>query len=447
MAGEDFLKFNNGQKFSFSNFKEIKEEDLKNADAETKRLFNIFAGNDKILQANEAQSLWNKLKTAATTNKNGDNSVFDSEEMQNFLSNNEISSDSKFNIETLTNLITQIFATPKVQETTVQTQITLSDILQSKEKLTEQELQQVAVQTLDDDSSRARALFDKQNREQGPVSNASNWVKELFNTEYAKTQVDRVLMIEDFSAFLIKKASTPEGITKKEYYEAKIEFIIQLVKKFDKSIDEANLDASREALKDLSPKRIDSIIQSIATLTDECTPQDIVECIKNKISKEFEAQDSLSKQINMHPENITQELADKPSDESLANMDASGTLNKKMTFREAFRAERGVAYNKEAINDYALKNAQFEILSKMHNTVSLIEAVSNEIVSVPKNEASLTDTFNNLISSIYGENISRAKEDLADNGLSFDLQDGKISVSQDGLPLTKMKALSLLTKL
>ena len=50
MTGEDFLKFNNGQKFSFSNLKEIKEEDLKNADAETKRLFNIFAGDDHILQ-------------------------------------------------------------------------------------------------------------------------------------------------------------------------------------------------------------------------------------------------------------------------------------------------------------------------------------------------------------------------------------------------------------
>ena len=54
MSGEDFFKFNNGKEFRFSNFKEIKEEDLKGADEKTKKLFNIFAGEDKVLQANEA---------------------------------------------------------------------------------------------------------------------------------------------------------------------------------------------------------------------------------------------------------------------------------------------------------------------------------------------------------------------------------------------------------
>ena len=85
MAGEEFLKFNNGHKFSFSNFKEIKEEDLKNADAETKRLFNIFAGDDHILQASEAQSLWNKIQTAAAINTNGDDQEFDDTEIAAFI--------------------------------------------------------------------------------------------------------------------------------------------------------------------------------------------------------------------------------------------------------------------------------------------------------------------------------------------------------------------------
>ena len=69
MAGEDFFKFNNGNDLRFSNFKEIKEEDLKDADEITKKLFNIFAGKDKILQANEAQNLFNTLKDAAGDNK------------------------------------------------------------------------------------------------------------------------------------------------------------------------------------------------------------------------------------------------------------------------------------------------------------------------------------------------------------------------------------------
>ena len=38
MAGEDFFKFNKGNEFRFSNFREIKEEDLKGADDKTKKL-------------------------------------------------------------------------------------------------------------------------------------------------------------------------------------------------------------------------------------------------------------------------------------------------------------------------------------------------------------------------------------------------------------------------
>ena len=123
MTDENFLRFNNGQKFSISNFKEIKEEDLKNADAETKRLFNIFAGEDHVLQASEAQSLWNKIQTAAATNKKGDNSVFDNDEMQKFLDKDKDikSSKTNFSINSLANMISQVFAIQETQPIVQQT--------------------------------------------------------------------------------------------------------------------------------------------------------------------------------------------------------------------------------------------------------------------------------------------------------------------------------------
>ena len=79
MAGEDFFKFNKGNEFRFSNFREIKEEDLKGSDEKTKKLFNIFAGEDKILQEVEAKSLFNVLKSAA-----GDNKVLEDNEIKAF---------------------------------------------------------------------------------------------------------------------------------------------------------------------------------------------------------------------------------------------------------------------------------------------------------------------------------------------------------------------------
>ncbi len=79
MSGEEFFKFNKGSEFRLSNFKEIKAEDLKGADEKTKKLFNIFAGEDKILQANEAKSLFNAIQTAA-----GENKVLDEHEISMF---------------------------------------------------------------------------------------------------------------------------------------------------------------------------------------------------------------------------------------------------------------------------------------------------------------------------------------------------------------------------
>ena len=79
MSGEDLFKFNSGKEFRFSNFREIKEENLKGADEKIKKLFNIFAGDDKILQANEAQSLFNALKSAA-----GDNKTLETDEIKMF---------------------------------------------------------------------------------------------------------------------------------------------------------------------------------------------------------------------------------------------------------------------------------------------------------------------------------------------------------------------------
>ena len=109
MSGEDFFKFNKGNEFRFSNFREIKEEDLKSADEKTKKLFNIFAGEDRILQEVEAKSLFNVLKSAA-----GDNKVLEDNEIKAF-AKEHIGEEVDTNI--LATFVNNIFGTKEKPQT------------------------------------------------------------------------------------------------------------------------------------------------------------------------------------------------------------------------------------------------------------------------------------------------------------------------------------------
>lgn len=243
---------------------------------------------------------------------------------------------------------------------------------EQSEAFTEIELQEIALETLLEDTNRTRQIFNKQNG-QGRISNAINWVKELFNTENAATNIDRALMIDNFSTHLIQKASSEEGITFREYYEAKIEFITQLIAKFDKALDERSLEKSREALKKLEPERLDSIIQTIGSITDNCTQEELPELIKEIVNMQFEAQDSNSLVTNISISEIPHTQIPESTSKTLENLIASGEFDKKMTFEETFKLERGVEYNSEAINDYALKNTQLQVLSGMNNNIAAID--------------------------------------------------------------------------
>ena len=225
MSGEEFLKFNNGKQFSFSNFKEIKESDLQGADEKTKQLFNIFAGEDNVLQADEAASLWNRLKSAAGTNKHGDKSIFEEEEMQKFLASNEelkaSSRESNFGVGTLMNLLTKIFSAPNLTAESPESVATT--------ELKPEEIEDISVQTLSDDVINARRLYDTQNKEQGGVSDFVNSTKETFDTEYASSRVGRYIRKEELGVALLMQSKSPAGLTEKEYLEAKIDFVLSLI--------------------------------------------------------------------------------------------------------------------------------------------------------------------------------------------------------------------------
>ncbi len=401
MAGEDFLKLNNGQKLSLSNFKEIKEEDLKNTDAGMKNLFNIFAGDDHILQADEAQSLWLKLKTAAAANKNGDNKVFDDEEIQKLLDTDidikNFSKNSKFSINSLTQLIKQIFTKPNTQiSNNVQSQAEFEMI-----EYTPEDIKNLSLQALSDDVRTARVLYNTQNSEQGVVSDLVNGTKELFDTEFASSRVGRYISKEELCADLLQQSKSPEGLTLKAYLESKILFILDVIENLEKyslrtEITQDTINISLKALsfgieedkktqnsQEIEAKKTE--LNNLKSILARLRPEEINLMISQLLSIEEnpeQASYELSfggKANNVKPQEYIDPGIESPifsfspveyeaevSEGSLLSLNKT-EANKKISFEETFKKERGVEYNSDAIMDYTQKRAYMQFLLGMHN--------------------------------------------------------------------------------
>lgn len=211
MAGEEFLKFNNGHKFSFSNFKEIKEEDLKGTDAETKRLFNIFAGDDRVLQANEAQSLFNVLKSAA-----GDNQLLEDNEIKAF-TKEHIGEEVDTNVlATFVNNIFGVKEKPQTQAVQVGQNGAVSK--QQQTFLAEAACKEIVIDIIDENLSEAYEILTSQY-----LGSISGWHdKGKDKNDILKTSnVSKVLDYQSAGIEWMNKAklAPPNGLTKKEYYE------------------------------------------------------------------------------------------------------------------------------------------------------------------------------------------------------------------------------------
>jgi len=430
MTDGEFLKFNNGKKFSFSNFKEIREDDLKNASAEEKRLFNIFAGDDHVLQVSEAQSLFVRIKTAASSNKNGDNSIFENDEMQSFLDENVNTEKETFKTSVLSSLIGKIFKKPENNAPVTQTA--------AADEYNPEEIQDMSINTLSEDAQNARKVFDNQRNNQGLVSDTVDSWKEFWGTEYASSKVNRYLLEEELSANLLSQAK--EGtLTERSYLEQKLKLaesllppaeenstldnIAKHLSKFagsmlinlgieikddnmsgDRKEQEIKIQLLRKAHEDLTPEELNILISDSAKAEDttvqtkllndtiekylsnfnistseEEVPQKVLKGFKNRVTGKFTPykegvinSDSEKNEVPVY-ETVQVKRQSVNIERTCAEKnDSVGRLvnmqgDKIKTFEETFQDERGVEYNEAKILEYRQKETNAKFAVAVFN--------------------------------------------------------------------------------
>ena len=221
MSGEDFFKFNNGKEFRLSNFQEIKEDDLKAADEKTKKLFNIFAGEDRILQEVEARSLFKVLQSFA-----GDNEILEENEIKIF-AKEQIGEEIDTNI--FTDFVNNLFgAKHKTQNQPAQL---VQNTVTSKSQQTflkEAACKEIVIDILNENLSEAYEILNSQY-----LGSISGWYDEKKDkNDILKTSnVSKVLDYQKAGIEWMNKAklAPPNGLTKREYYEGNKERIKDMI--------------------------------------------------------------------------------------------------------------------------------------------------------------------------------------------------------------------------
>ncbi len=406
---------NNGQGIDFNLFKDKLNLSDVSVSLKFQQIFNFFDkdGNGvlEVSNNNGVNEIGSMLKGMSKYASVNGNSIFEEDEVQQYLAETVDSDGATLTSKNIS--VNDIFNFLKVLSIQEDSSSVKTEAYAS-EALTESELQETAIETLTEDSNRARKIFNKQNLSQGSVKNSINWVKEVFNTENAATNIDRALLIEDFSAYLLHRAGSEEGLTYREYYEAQIEFITQMFAKFNKSTDEIKLQRCREGLKKLEPQRLNWIIQAIGTITDNITAEEMPNVLSDIVSQQFETQNFFPSNLQVYNPELPNARSPKPQITTVENLEKSGQLDKKLDFETAFEMERGVKYDKEAINDYALKSTHLQILTGMSNDIAAIDMFL-EMLREDKGElycsAQLVEEINNFLQK-FQQHVSPSRADI-----------------------------------
>lgn len=367
MAENNFLRLNNGTKLSFSDFKDIKEEELEGADEETKRLFNIFAGDDHILQAEEAKNLWDRIKTAASSNKNGDNSLFESDEMQSFIDNDECikkdSGETIFSLNSLTLLISKVFDSPiQEEQTTVQnTQVTKEQTVKA--------CKEHVVGAIAENISDAEEVFNSQYL--GDISGAYDDSKGTDN-KLKTSNVKKVIDYQEAGTSQLIEAKNGT-LTRRAYYEENKNRIKKMIMTrltvLKTPSGTSCLDAYRGKY---SKEQLTEIVSNyVEKLCHGATMDKLKEIQKNFVSYlgGVEVQ-GLRKLVNSaidNFENPSTPLAENESNGLSSAIPSYWDSAEPITFEEVYKIERGTDYSQEKVEKYVLAKAEMQTVTNAYN--------------------------------------------------------------------------------
>ncbi len=290
-----------------------------------------------------------------------------------------------------------------------------------------EDIELLAVDYLNSDLEKAQALVKTQKNSEGVVSKLFNSGKELFNTEFASSNVERILAVEQLGNSMLAMA-TGDALSVKQYLETKLNLAVKLLPEAENA-EEVRL--IKQELSKLRPTDLNQFISSLAALEDSEYVQKAPVIKKNLITNTL--QDNIQTQFKDF------EVIKFTDPTTVKGMLESQDAYKVMEFEKAYELERDVKFNPDAITDYAEKEARMTLILAVRNRNNQIkELLHNPTVTVDGNNKygapfggaaeictnNLERCVNSALYRLYGNDEDLINRFLEDTGTTF--KDGRL---------------------
>ena len=232
----------------------------------------------------------------------------------------------------------------------------------------------------------------------------SDSIHNIFNPDYVSDKVYRLLVREQVSVILLNTAENG-SLTMKNYLEKKIELLECFLGK--DGLNEQDKELLNRGIKNLTPQELNNLIDELADKDDEEYSKFVQETINSLKKSAINSESNNSREFGFKTSNPN-------SIESILNS-ADGA--KVVDYETSFKIEYGLDFEEEDIQNYLDKKKEFDVATKIHNTIAsqynaLDEAINNN------DKEDLNESIKNALTILCGNSLEKKNKILTKLGYS-----------------------------
>ena len=298
----------------------------------------------------------------------------------------------------------------------------------NKTEITKKDAEDSAIQTIESNANQAIQMIDSQ--DDGNISDAYNKLKEKFDSDLAKSNVEKIVYKQLETAYFLKEAQA-NNLTYREYFEQRKELLYKTFPGIERFNDKQKQSLKR-MIDSLSPEQVLEQQDKILSLPEAGTEgyDDSVRSFLNDFKTE--TTDSVivqNKEFGMKVKTQPKSKFELADGERL------------MPFDEVYYLEQGVKFNKDNIQKYNESAAQFAFVNSVNQKREEVHKILEEPLKLVKGNNALganPDVINSsnkqlntavysALAKLYGNDEGKIKQGLKElTGENYSFKNGEL---------------------
>ena len=277
----------------------------------------------------------------------------------------------------------------------------------NKTEITKKEAEDSSIQNIESNANQALQMIDSQ--DDGNISETYNKLKEKFNSDLAKSNVEKVAYKQLETAYFLKEAQA-NNLTYKEYYEQRKELLYKTFPGVERFNDKQKAGLKR-MIDTLSPEQVQREQNRILSLPEKGTQE------YDSKTKDFVRDFGRLTTTDVTNTYTTGDMPTRTERKTIPNPKFELTDGERlMSFDEVYSLEQGVNFNKDNIQKYNDSASHFAFLNSVgqkreliHNMLGSALQKRNTQISTGANSSNMLDEILNVqiknsLGLLYGKN-------------------------------------------